>query len=501
MTTFQPSPYQQRIFDWVGTGSGSAVVLAVAGAGKTTTILRGLERVRPGTSVLLLAFNSSIAAELRQRVEAVNLAAGVRIEAKTFHALGYGAVRKHLTGVRVAADSKKSARLLRDALGERDHDLYASFAADLISLAKGAGIGAVVPDTDEAWWELVRHHDLTLDSVDADEATGVAVARDLLRRSNAAARSGDLDFDDQLYLPLLWRLRLWQHDWVIVDEAQDTSPTRRALAKLALRPGGRLLAVGDDRQAIYGWTGASHDAIDQLRRDFNATTLPLTVSYRCARRIVEEARTIVDHVEAAPTAPEGEVLELELAAALERLTDRDAIVCRNVAPLVALAYALVARGRGCRLRGRDIGTGLVKLVQKQRARSLSSLEEKLRLYRDREVAKFTARGEELKAEAVADRVACLEVVIAQLPETERTVPALVRWLEGLFGDDDGRPLLSLMTAHRSKGLEFDTVAVLAPELMPSKWARQEWQQRQEENLRYVVVTRARQTLIYLTGER
>jgi len=84
-------------------------------------------------------------------------------------------------------------------------------------------------------------------------------ARSLIQASNESAKLGMLDFDDQLYLPLLWKLRLFQNDFVFIDEAQDTNPVRRALAKLALRPGGRLIAVGDPRQAIYGFTGASHE--------------------------------------------------------------------------------------------------------------------------------------------------------------------------------------------------------------------------------------------------
>src|SRR5277367_729756 len=106
------------------------------------------------------------------------------------------------------------------------------------------------------------------------------MARQLLGWSNDAAKLGRLDFDDQLYLVCLWKLRLWQNNVVVVDEAQDTNRVRRAMLHLMLGAGGRLYAVGDESQSIMGFTGASVDAMAQIEREFNCRRLPLTVSYR-----------------------------------------------------------------------------------------------------------------------------------------------------------------------------------------------------------------------------
>ena len=68
----------------------------------------------------------------------------------------------------------------------------------------------------------------------------------------------EFDYDDQLYIPVIFRLPLQTYDWVLLDEAQDTSPARRVIALRCLNPpsdlstGGRMVAVGDDHQAIYG---------------------------------------------------------------------------------------------------------------------------------------------------------------------------------------------------------------------------------------------------------
>lgn len=497
---FAPSPYQQRVFDWVEKGRGSAVVVAVAGSGKTTTVLNALPRIPESASVQLFAFNTAIARELKERVEAMKGANGRafgRVRAGTFHSVCFSAVCKRLgkPSSQIVTDGGKMRKLCRDGMGEGEYELYADYVCKLVGLAKGEGIGCLVPDTDERWWAIIEHHDLYLDSLEANEARALELARAMLRRSNEAALEGHIDFDDMLYLPLLWRLRLWQNDWVFIDEAQDTNPVRRAIAKLALRPGGRLVAVGDPRQAIYGFTGASHDAIELIKTEFSAIELPLTVSYRCAKAVVAKAAALVPYLEAHADAPEGVVETLSTIDALKVLNANSAVLCRNTAPLIGLAYQLIAKGVGCAVLGREIGAGLTALIKKQRARGIDMLVAKLEAYRDREVAKWTAKGEERKAEAVSDRVACVFTVIENLPETERTVPALVGRIEGLFTDNAN--VLTLCTAHKAKGREWDTVAILAPELMPSSWARQEWQRVQEENLMYVAWTRAKRHLIFM----
>lgn len=500
---FTPSKYQQGFFDWVQRGRGSAVVVAVAGSGKSTTIREALPLIPEGKSVQIFAFNTTIAREMKEGVERAAKAAGrpMRgVRASTFHSVGFGAVCKFLNKrpADVQTDGGKCRKLLREFVGEEELELYSSFVTRLVGLAKGQGVGVLVADTEDRWREIIDHHDLYLEAQDATEERAIQLARQLLNRSNQAARDrAYLDFDDQLYLPLLWRLRLWQNDWVFIDEAQDTNPVRRAIAKLALRPGGRLVAVGDARQAIYGFTGASHDAIDLIKREFNAIELPLTVSYRCPKAVGELAKTLVPYFEVHEGAPVGNVETVHLGAGLERLDPHDVVLCRNTAPLVGLAYHLIGKGRGCVILGKEIGEGLANLVKNLKGKGLEGTLEKLDQFQEREVAKFTAKGEEQKAEAVGDRCAAIRTVAEHLHENERTVPALLRKIEGLFSDHNG--VLTLCTVHKAKGKEWPRVAILEPSLMPSKWARQDWQAKQEENLMYVAYTRAQAELLFLEG--
>ena len=63
--------------------------------------------------------------------------------------------------------------------------------------------------------------------------------------------------------------------------------------------------------------------------------------------------------------------------------------------------------------------------------------------------------------------------------------------------EDNEPTLTLSTCHKAKGREWQRVAILEPELMPSKWARQDWQYQQEQNLIYVAYTRTQSELFIM----
>jgi superfamily I DNA/RNA helicase len=484
MTThFIPSAQQQALFDWITHGTGNARVDARAGTGKTTTLVQAAHLM--GGTVAFVAFNKAIADEIRTRV-----AGRAKVDAATFHALGYRAWRKMAPGAVV--DGNKMPDL---AAGLGYDPITAQFTLKLVSFAKQHAIGFLCPLEDRsAWYRLVQHHDLEdllpeHQQYDVDELVTKAI--NLLRLSVATDQTR-IDFDDQLYAPLIHNARMWQYDWVLIDEAQDTNPARRALAKKILRPGGRLVAVGDPYQGIYGFTGADSDALELIERQFNTQRFPLTRTYRCAKAVVRLAQTWVPDFEPGPDNPEGTVDELPYEKLIPALGAQDAVLCRTMKPLVALAYQAIRAGVGCYVEGRDIGRGLKALVGKWKVRTVPALEKRLVAYLERETARFMAKGEELKAAALADKVETLLVVM----EGRATVNEVLTALDQLFADTTGpqhRPVLC--TIHRSKGREWGRVWWLGKEqLQPSKYARQEWQLTQEQNLMYVAATRAKTTL-------
>lgn len=361
-------------------------------------------------------------------------------------------------------------------------------------------------DTDEielcltnTYSRIAEHFDVTFDHKRAPQriAEIIECAIEILKLSNN--QTNVIDFDDMVYLPVFHKVRFWGYKWIFVDEAQDTNPARRALVRALLAPGGRVVAVGDRHQAIYGFTGADADSLDLIRKDFNACELPLTTTYRCPKSVVSFAQQWVSHIEAHESAPDGIVRQIEGVDLLKQnnLTKGTAILCRNTKPLVRLAFWLIRNRIPCRVEGRDIGVSLVKLATRwSRTKTLDELDHALDEYLDREKTKLLAKKEELKAQAVEDRVDTLRVIIEDCQSQGKdSVEAVVEEIEKLFGDDI-KNLLVLSTIHKSKGREWKTVYWLdRAGTLPSKYARQDWQIEQERNLMYVAATRAISELI------
>lgn len=476
-TTRVWSPFQQNIFSFCEKGTGNAIMEAVAGSGKTTTIVEALKRVHGST--IFLAFNKAIAEELKRR----------GVNARTFHSLTYTVVTQ-FKGARTV-NQNKLRDLVRSWLGENEGRMYGSFICKLVGLARQTGVGCLVQDDESVWTGLIEHHDLELDMEAATYPRAVQLARTLLQMSNS---SREVDFDDLLYIAVKEGLSLPKFDFIFVDEAQDTNAIQRALLRKLFKTGTRMIAVGDPAQAIYGFRGADSDSLQLIAKDFNAITLPLTVSYRCPVAVVNFVRQWVTHIQPAPNAPQGAVHRCGEEWKAENFRPGDLVVCRTTKPLVSLAYACMRARIPAKVMGREIGKSLEVLVNKMKARGITGLVEKLLSTTKRDVEKAIARGDEAKAEAIQDKTDTVLFLIETLPETERTVPALMGVLASLFTDTQGVTGVTLATIHKAKGLEAPHVYWLNSSKCPSKWARQDWQKKQEANLCYVAGTRAMEQL-------
>jgi DNA helicase II / ATP-dependent DNA helicase PcrA len=507
------STYQNGCFDFITNGSGNAIVEAVAGSGKSTT---GEEMVRriPNGSHIYLAFNKSIADEMKGR----------GVNGRTFHSLTYSPVCRAKGCNNV--DSNKLRLLIQDAvqneeqlgtlvvappsdgpqtpspnarvqrspalnyMSKRDSHMYGTFATRLVGLARNAGIGCLCQNIPEVWVGLVEYHDLELDNESATIERGVELAMQLLEWSN---RSPLLDFDDLLYFAVKDNISLPKFDYVFVDEAQDTNAIQRQILRKIMKPNTRLIAVGDPAQAIYGFRGADSNSMKMIAEEFGCKELPLTVTYRCPTSVVDFAKQWVSHIEAAPGATEGKVEDIGLDWKHEDFEGTDLVVCRTSRPLVALAYQFLRARIPARIMGRDIGEGLKALAKKMNAKGIDALVDNLEDYTQREVQKALARGSEAKAEAVKDKTDSILCLIEGLPETNRTIHALLATIDELF--NDRRSGVTLATIHKSKGLEANRVWWLNASACPASWARQPWQRQQERNLCYVATTRAKVELV------
>lgn len=492
----KPTTQQQAFIDaLVGTTSNIALV-ARAGTGKTTTIMQGVaayHAVHPEAEIVVCAFNAAIANEVKERIKADGYP-WQKVQGSTIHGLGFGLVR-------FIFKPKVDDNKVRDLIRGRNEPIYLEYGyqiGQLVKYAKQAGVGFFNDSpigVASVWHGLADHFDVNGldDTSDMDEV--VAAAQDVYKAS--LAQTDVIDFDDMILFPLVKNLRVkFTKDLIILDEAQDLSRSRQALARKFLKPGtGRMIVVGDDRQAIYGFSGADAEALDNLTRDLQATVLPLTVTWRCPKLVIAEAQRIVPDIVSARD-DDGVVERVEELPA--DLGPTDAILCRNTAPLINIAYSLIRKGTACKVEGRAIGEGLLNLVNRWKVKTVDALLGKIENYREREVQKAMARGSEAKVAEVNDRCDTILAICSSVTARgQHTIEAVREFITTLFADDV-RGVLTLATYHRSKGREWNRVLLWEhASRCPSKMAKKAWQLHQENNLAYVAITRAKNVLTYV----
>ncbi len=479
--SFIPSKYQEAIFDFIQHGTGHGVVEAVAGSGKTKTIELGLNYIPRDKTVCFVAFNKHIAEELKRRAPS-------NVRAMTLHSMGFQAILNsslYPQGFRPELDNGKVYGIL-DALFQTEFMQLSQEQVDdirvtikkLVSLLKAT----LCPVNKESIIYLMERYGIDNEVEDLDLLTSITTRTMNLCKTQI----NTIDFDDQIWYPIVYNMQCWQYDFVFIDECQDFNKSQIELALKAVKSGGRIVAVGDRYQSLYGFRGADVEAVPRMIERLSAKTFPLSTTYRCPKSHVKLAKRFVPDIEAAEWAEEGEITEISQDKLTEHVKPNDMIICRYNAPLVRPAFKLIRAGFKVVIRGRDIGEGLLTLIRKLKVNSMQEFLNKLDKWMRREKAKLIATGK--CPEPVVDKYDCLMA----LTEDCDTLQQLTTKIKTIFSDDNAAVTFS--SIHRAKGLESERVFILFPELMPSQYAVRDWEIQQEWNCQYVAYTRSKKSL-------
>lgn len=487
MTNFTPTPEQQAIIEAAKRGENMRIV-ALAGAAKSTT-LQLVAKALPAPKAmgsLALAFNKKIQEELSPKLSPMQV--------KTLNGLGH-AVLPTLVGGRVKVDGQKMTLLRKDRF--REAPWVASAVASAAKLrglvpsgltGKHEGLVGLIPD-DHLEWELI------CDDLDAPTAC-IPVARALLILSiQQSFEQGICDFDDQVYLPTLFGGTFPSAEVLMIDEAQDLSPLNHAMLRRIKHK--QLIAVGDPLQSIYAFRGASTTAMQALKDDFQLTDYTLNTCFRCPRSVVREARRWAPQMQFPDWAIEGKVYEIaptRETGTWDRtsLPEEVTILCRNNAPLIKLALRLAKREPVKFTNGRA-ATMLLSLLREvcsyKKHWSMAQIEGKLDAWLEKKIA----TEDEARHGSIIDKADSLRACMA----VSKDYAGVEKTIEDLFQARDAK--LCFSTGHGSKGLEWDHVVFLDEHLIPSKYAKSPGAKQQEQNLAYVITTRAKQSLGYASS--
>jgi len=485
---------------------GPVCILAGAGTGKTTTITRRIaNQVAAGafapSEILAVTFTDKAAGEMRKRLAALG-ADGV--QARTFHSAALAQLR-YFAPDAVGKILPSKALTLRHLANSLPAPFKFRPAGDLATEIEWARNRRITP---ERYRESLGDH---VPPIPDDLMLRVYSRYEEVKRAQ-----GLTDFEDLLELAI----RLYDSDReatrtfreryrsFTVDEYQDVNLLQQTLLERWLGDRDELCAVGDDNQAIYGFTGASPSYLLALPERFPcAAVVRLEQNYRSTPQVLALANRLAPPLRTElPGGPEPVVRPLVSSVAeaefvVERIRaaacplEEIAILCRTNARLADFEQALHEAGipfQGASLLGRDAARFLLRRLRDGEA----PVAEQVRMQA------LQQGWEETPHEGFGEREQIRQDDLTRLVRLARSlapesVAAFRAELDRRFGDSGAeRRGVHLLTFHAAKGLEFE--AVFLPRLeereLPAKQAKTDEQIAEERRLLYVGITRAKREL-------
>lgn len=494
------SPYQRAIFDYVAGASGHLVVEAAAGAAKTTTLIKSLEFIPSDKDILMVAFNVDIVKDLKKKTKDLE-----NVEVRTLHSLGLAMLRKNYPTKSFIPEPfkydsfiKNNIKLLTSintySLSGRQYYKY------LDNIKKYVDFGRFYLCQTPKDLNFIEDR-YGIDTI-ADEKEVAIKVMDW-----GKTELDSVDYTDMIWMPHVLFLKPigLLYDFIMVDECQDMNKAERELILKCFKMGTRMISVGDENQTIYSFSGADPDSFNALKSLPNTQSLPLSISYRCGKNIVDFAKKLVPSIEANSENQNHGIVKYDVP--LSDVEDGDMILCRNNAPLVQVYNEFLKLGKKAYIRGKDIGNNLKTLVKsvKQDKVNADCNEDGIfvRLYDDL----FVTRNKIMERSNVDAKTAMTSPIIENkldmikaleiLAEGLNTSDELIAKIDEIFPKKDKKEGIALSTIHKAKGLEANNVYIACNSLMPSKSAKKDWEVRQEHNLMYVAYTRAKNILGFI----
>lgn len=306
--------------------AGPLLLEAGPGTGKTRTLVARVEfllakGVDP-KNILILTFSNKAAEELRERIALASPDAATQLWAGTFHAFGLDLLRRHGEAIGFAGqvrpiDTNQTLAILEQLLPQLPLDHYLALhepsqtlndilkaisrAKDELVTAYGyRALGDAMPHANDDQ-RVARAKVLEIAGVYAQyqaalAARGVADFGDLIMRCcDMLAASAELCSELQSEYP-----------HILVDEFQDVNRASAIFLRHLAGAGSGLWVVGDARQSIYRFRGASPDNLLLFEKDYpGAKRLALGINYRSSPQIVAAFARFGSQMQATRKAPCG----------------------------------------------------------------------------------------------------------------------------------------------------------------------------------------------------
>lgn len=456
-----PTAEQEHILGLVRSTKSNLLINALAGSGKTTTLEMIQDALTP--PVLCLAFNKRIADVMSKRFRSTTTV-------RTFNGLGHR-IWSAACASRISLDPKKVPDLLRELIKELPRGEQGEAWEVFWDVISGVGLAKSLGYVPEGKYpnakRLIEKDAFYARLAEDTGELGPWLLEETLLRSIKASYAGLIDYNDQVYMPALFGGTYPKFPTVLIDEAQDLSPVNHSLLHHLSKS--RLIAVGDPYQSIYGFRGAETNGMRKLQNHFAMTEASLSVSFRCPEAIVRAVHWRVPEMK---WIKGGGRVALLRNPTVDSFRDGCAIICRNNAPLFALALRLLGAGRSVSVSGSDVGPKIIGIMRRlgEDWMKQEDLINAIEAWKTEKLAKGSTTASDISE--------CMAV----FARSGNTLGQAIAFAEHLFKQTG---TITLLTGHKAKGLEWHTVYHLDPWLLRAD--------EQDQNLRYVITTRSKDT--------
>ena len=478
--SFAPTPEQVEIRQAVRDGK-SIVIVACAGAGKTTTMVGiGADALEDGKKGTYVVYNRKAKEDAVKRFKAI----GNNVTVKTAHGLAFGPMMKKLglsfTQMSEIVDRPKPTRKqlvellnINHGLGDEDTFLNPEKIAGFVSQT-------VLHYTYSADQTIsAKHVPFVAGTEDyRDDFVQLCVSKAQLLWDKTFAPNSRLKMPHDYYLKMfsLDNPKLYG-DFIILDEAQDANPVMAQIVNNQKHM--QRIMVGDPFQAIYGWRGAV-DALSNFKAD---EKLYLSTSFRFGPAIADEANKWLTLLGAEVMVKGFDKLNTTVEP-IDELPKGVAILCRTNAEVMTQAMQAQAQGK----RVAIVGGASALLAYAEAAVDLQAgkgtWHRELQAFKDWRAVQQYCIDEKEEAGSLAVMVKIIDTY-----GTDRIIEMCKNCVDESAKDID----VIVSTAHKAKGAEWDYV-IIGMDFQPSKKKSDEddgMPSREAMMLAYVSVTRAK----------
>lgn len=541
---------QKAIFQFVKNESSHGIIDAVAGAGKTTTIIESAKYAGKEEQVLFCAFNTSIAKEILNKFRDRGMN---RVTVKTIHALGRQILfDNNNSGKPLQLENNKYWQILKnqDIQNELKSEYQNILAVnnldpENIEDPNDFAIKNLINRINERLIDINQKYRTTLTKEDLTDFEQMVIHfnifneievnkrnfkdelgyyfechKILLQKGNQFSKdSMIIDYTDMIYLPYAWKLYPnSRYDFLFIDECQDLSKAQLQTAVKYGRKGSRILAVGDPNQSIYGFTGADIESFKRVKDLTKATELSLKSSFRCPKKAIEIAQTLRNDITGFKD-EDGSVINIPRSQVVNLAKPGDLIISRLRAPLVILVFDFINKNIKIQIHEDEVNEIIHELKGIFKHDELNVIIDTLPNKFDDLHDKVIKRWEWIikkNAERIIDSVernvyidsekeylrnklAFLSQKYYQWNDECPSILELLKKIQAFISSNDNP--IKLSTIHRAKGLEEDRVFIINYNDLPlNRLDQKDWEKEQELNLKYVAVTRVKEELFLVESE-